>query len=211
MMNRGAGLAIVLAALVALSQSPLNSQQTASPAQARSAPLQVVPDLTQRLGRFRQVQMPFHSERLSAREKQLVLKLVDASRYLENIYWRQVDPEGLDLYKSLSKASNPPDIELRRYLWINGSRFDLLQNNQPFVGSAPKSAGAGFYPQGLTREQLERYVKQHPEKKAELYSPTTIVRWHGDELQAVPYHVAYREFLEPAAKDLRDAAALSSD
>jgi hypothetical protein len=211
MMNRGAGLAIVLAALVALSQSPLNSQQTVSPAQARSAPLQVVPDLTQRLGRFRQVQMAFHSERLSAREKQLVLKLVDASRYLENIYWRQVDPEGLDLYKSLSKASNPQDIELRRYLWINGSRFDLLENNQPFVGSAPKSAGAGFYPQGLTREQLERYVKQHPEKKAELYSPTTIVRWHGDELQAVPYHVAYREFLEPAAKDLRDAAALSSD
>jgi len=177
----------------------------------KAAQIQVAPDLKQRLAKFKQVHMPFHSEGLSAREKQLVLKLVDASRYLEDIYWRQVDPEGLELYKSLEGSPNPQEVELRRYLWINGSRFDLLENNKPFVGTTPKSPGAGFYPQGLTREQLERYVKDHPERKAELYSPTTIVRRHRDQLNAVPYHVAYREFLEPAAKDLRQAADLSSD
>lgn len=195
----------------ALGEQLKHHASAADAAQARSARLQVVPDLKERLARFKEVQMPFHSEGLSAREKQLVLKLVDASGYLEDIYWRQVDPEGLDLYESLEKSSNPQDVDLRRYLWINGSRFDLLENNQPFVGSTRKSPGGGFYPQGLTREQLERYVKDHPEKKAELYSPTMIVRRHSDQLEAVPYHVAYREFLEPAAKDLREAADLSSD
>ena len=58
---------------------------------------------------------------------------------------------------------------------------------------------------------METFVKEHPEKKAELYSPTTVVRWHGDQLEALPYHIAYRSFLEPAAKALRDAAALSAD
>jgi hypothetical protein len=58
---------------------------------------------------------------------------------------------------------------------------------------------------------MESYVKQHPDKKAELYSPTTVVRRHGDDLEGVPYHVAYKSFLEPAAKDLRDAAELSAD
>ena len=73
------------------------------------------------------------------------------------------------------------------------------------------SPGRGFYPQGLARDKVETFVKEHPEKKAELYSPTTVVRWHGDQLEALPYHIAYRSFLEPAAKALRDAAALSAD
>ncbi|HXM23544.1 MAG TPA: hypothetical protein VN948_19970 [Terriglobales bacterium] len=100
---------------------------------------------------------------------------------------------------------------LRRYLWINASRFDLLDDNKPFVGTTPMSPGRGFYPQNLTREQIEQYVKAHPEKKDEIYSSFTVVRWHGDQLEGLPYHLAYRSFLEPAAKDLREAAGLSDD
>ena len=46
--------------------------------------------------------------------------------------------------------------------------------------------GRGFYPEGLTRQQIEQYVKDHPEKRDEIYSSTTLVRWHGDRLEAVP-------------------------
>ncbi|MBZ5721222.1 MAG: Zn-dependent hydrolase [Acidobacteriia bacterium] len=178
---------------------------------AASAGMQVVPGLAQRLARWREVRMPFASTGLSAREVKLVNKLVDASRYLEEIFWRQTDPEGLTLYQSLAGSQDPKDQKLRRYLWINASRFDLLDENKPFVGTTPMSPGRGFYPQGLTREQVEQYVKAHPEKKDEIYSPTTVVRWHGDQLEGLPYHIAYRSFLEPAAKDLREAAELSAD
>jgi hypothetical protein len=115
------------------------------------------------------------------------------------------------LYESLEKSTDAKSLALRRYLWINGSRFDLLDGDKPFVGSEPMSLGRGFYPQGLTREQIEQYVKEHPGKRAEIYSPTTIVRWHGTELEGLPYHIAYRAFLEPAAADLRAAADLSPD
>jgi hypothetical protein len=178
---------------------------------AESAGMQVVPDLDQRLAKFRQVEMPFHSAGLTAREVKMVGKLVDASRYLEEIYWRQIDPDGLTLYESLASSKNPKDEALRRYLWINASRFDLLDDNKPFVGTTPMSPGRGFYPQSLTREQIEQYVKAHPEKKDEIYSSFTVVRWHGDQLEGLPYHIAYRSFLEPAAKDLREAAGLSDD
>src|SRR5438105_13924126 len=73
------------------------------------------------------------------------------------------------------------------------------------------SPDRGLYPSGLTREQIEDYVKQHPEKKNEIYSDYTIVRRNGDELVGIPYHVAYRQFLEPATKGLREAPALSAD
>jgi hypothetical protein len=189
-----------------------NRPMTGSAAKgAESAGMQVVPDLDQRLAKFRRVEMPFHSAGLTAREVKLVEKLVDASRYLEEIYWRQIDPDGLTLYESLATSKNPKDEALRRYLWINASRFDLLDDDKPFVGETRMAPGRGFYPQTLTREQVEQYVKAHPEKKNEIYGSFTVVRWHGDKLEGLPYHIAYLSFLEPAAKDLREAAALSDD
>jgi hypothetical protein len=71
--------------------------------------------------------------------------------------------------------------------------------------------GRGFYSQGLTREQIEQYVKDHPEQKNDIFSPYTVVRQNSEQLHAIKYSVAYRSFLEPAAKALREAAALSND
>jgi hypothetical protein len=176
-----------------------------------SANMNVVPDLQQRLARWRPVRMPFNAKELTPNEVKMVQKLVDACRRLEQIYWRQSDPQGLSLYQTLAVSTNPRDVALRRFLRINGSHFDLLDENKPFVGKEPMPPGRGLYPQGLTRQQIEQYVEQHPEKKADIYSPTTVVRWQGDQLEALPYHIAYRSFLEPAAEDLREAADLSKD
>jgi hypothetical protein len=176
-----------------------------------SARLNVAPDLNQRLARLKRVEMPFPSAGLTAREKQLVEKLVDASRYLEDIYWRQIDPPALELYETLGLSQNSKDEALRRFLWINASRYDRLDEDKPFVGTAPLPPGRAFYPQDVTGETIEQYVKDHAGKKDDIYSGTTIVRWKDQQLETVPYHIAYRAFLEPAAKDLRQAAALSGD
>jgi hypothetical protein len=175
------------------------------------ANVKVVPDLNQRLAKFRRVPMPFRSAGLSARAQQLVRKLVEACGYLESIYWRQSDPEGLSLYQSLAASASPRDVKLRRYLKINASRFDLLDDNKPFVGTDPMPLGRGFYPTNLTRDRVEQYVKEHPDERAAIYDQFTIVRWHDGNLEAVPFHIAYRAFLEPAAKALRAAAKLSGD
>ncbi|HEX8920813.1 MAG TPA: hypothetical protein VF766_05015 [Pyrinomonadaceae bacterium] len=171
-----------------------------------------VRDLEERLKKFRRVEMPFDGASLSARERQMVEKLVEAARFLEDIYWRQNDADGLALYRSLAASRNPLDQMIRRLLIINGSRFDLIEENEPFVGTEPFSPGRGYYPQNLTRDEIERYVKAHPEKREELYSPyTVVIKERSGELKGVPYHVIYREFLEPAARLLREAAALSQD
>ncbi len=178
----------------------------------RPVPVQnVAADIEKRLGRFRPVEMPFNAQGLSAREKQMVEKLVEANRYIEDIFWRQNDPDGLTLYEQLAGASGARDKALRQYLFINASRFDLFDENRPFVGNEPFYPGRGFYPKGVTRDEIENYVKQHPEQKDAIYRETTVIRRTGDGFSTVPYHVAYRSFLEPAAKALREAADLSDD
>src|SRR5215510_16062610 len=91
--------------------------------------LMATSDLDLRLAKWQPVKMPFNSSGLNPRERQMVQKLVEASQYLDNIYWRQSDPEALTLYKSTT------DPKLRRLLMIHGSRFDLIDENHPFAGT----------------------------------------------------------------------------
>src|SRR5712672_233253 len=113
--------------------------------------LSAADSLDPRLARFREVRMPFHPERLTARERRLIDKLVEACQHLELIFWEQSDPEGFILYR---KTTDP---KLRRLLMINGGRFDFIDEHKPFVGSDPMPPGRALYPAGLTRERIEQY------------------------------------------------------
>ncbi len=178
---------------------------------ARSADWKVAPDLDARLARFQAVQIPFRTATLTEKEIQLVYKLVDASRYIESIYWRQSDPEGLNFLQELAGSTNSKDVTLYRLLQINGSRYDLVDNNRPFIGGDPMPPGRGLYPKGLTRAEIQKFIATHPSEKSAIYSPYSVIRRRGDDLESLPYHVAYRWFLEPAAKALNEAADIAED
>src|ERR1051325_6837964 len=95
--------------------------------------------------------VPHNSSALSARERQMVDQLVVALRQLENMFWRQSDPEGLALYKALENVDTPLARNTRHYLWINGSRWDLVNETEPFVGKQPMPPGHAIDPADLTR------------------------------------------------------------
>ncbi len=168
-------------------------------------------DIAAQVAKFKLVSMPFSVNGLSDAEQKMVNKLVEASQFLESIYWRQSDPRGLELYKRLLGCNQVMNQKIRRFLMINGSRYDLLEDNKPFVGSDPFLPGRTLYPAGLTRQEIEAYVAKHPEKKAQIYSPYTVIKRQGGELVAVPYHVEYKPWLTGAAAALREAATLSPD
>ena len=157
-----------------------------------------------RLAKWKKVAMPLPPG-LSPKEQQMVDKLAHACHLLDEIFWRQSDLSGLDLYRSTT------DPTVKRLLTIMGSRADLLDENRPFVGNQPIPPGHELYPHDLTSDAIEKYVQQHPADKTAIYDPFTVVKRQGGRLIGAPYHVEYKQFLEPMAKDLRDAAALSDD
>jgi hypothetical protein len=140
--------------------------------------------------------------------------MIAACRDLENIYWRQNSPDDIALYKSLAGAADPKLQAARRYLWINGSHFDLLEHNAAFIGSEPMPPGRSLLPKGVSRDEIEAYVAAHPKEKKAIYDERTVVELVSSnplKLKTTPYHVAYRRWLEPAAQHLRNAAAASDD
>jgi hypothetical protein len=177
-------------------------------------PSQVAPDIAQRVARFQKVEMPFTYAGMSARERRVVDEMIAACRDLENIFWRQNDPANVALYNSLANATDPKLRDARRYLWINGSRFDLLNHNEPFIGSEAMPPGRSLLPKGLSRDEIEAYVKAHPNEKKAIYDERTVVEIASRNplrLKTTPYHVKYKQWLVPAAQHLRNAAAASDD
>ncbi|HEU0369121.1 MAG TPA: hypothetical protein VFR42_07930 [Candidatus Acidoferrum sp.] len=187
-------------------------EKVSAPAKIASiaAPLGVAPDLDARLAKFKAIEMPLNRGALSPKEVQLVQKLVDAANSIESIYWRQSDPDGLKLYGELEKSADPLDQKVLRFLKINGSRYDLIDELKPFIGTQPAPPGRALYPVGLTREEIEKYAAANGEKQM-VYDEHSVLRKVEAKFQATPYHVAYAEFLRNAAQDLQEAAALSDD
>jgi hypothetical protein len=204
---------ILVIALSGLASAQAGRRAAAAPKKADQCEIHepIHEDLAAQVAKFKLVSMPFSVVGLSDQERQMVYKLVDASRQLELIYWRQSDPKGLELLKKVSGCNQVQNQKLRRFLTINGSRYDLLEGNKPFVGNDPFPPGRNLYPAGITRAEIEAYVAKHPAKKEQIYSPYTVIKRQGTELVTVPYHVEYRPWLTAAAANLKEAASLSPD
>src|SRR6266496_4183518 len=169
------------------------------------------PDLPKRIARFKPVRMPFDAAGLSANERQMIDQLVVASRALESMYWRQSDPVGLALYQALASVETPLARDVRHYLFVNGSRWDLVRENEPFVGTMKMPPGRSLYPADLTRAAVDSYVAGHRDAKAAIFDPFTVVHRSGADLVGRNYHDEFAPFAREAADALRKAASLSPD
>ena len=193
---------------------------TATDAPASETPrgkLEVLPGVELRLRHLPRTVIDYDRSLLDENEKQVVAKLIEASKFIDEIYWRQVSEQNPEYRKQLATQVNHSDRDRAGYEYFiaNTGRWDRLKNDEPFVepfGEAGKKPeGAAFYPPDLTKEEMERYIAAHPEQKDALQGLFTVVRRRGDRLETIPYSVYYREFLEPAAARLREAAALTKE
>lgn len=144
-------------------------------------------------------------------EKAVLEKLEQAACYMDAAFWQQVDPDGEKLFQELSKKDGHIEKAAALMMDANYGRWDRFQDFAPFIGTKSRPAGGYVFPPDLTREEFESYLAAHPEQKAALLSPYTVVQRDRKKLKAIPYHVAYAEYVFPAAKLLDEAAALSQN
>ncbi len=165
-------------------------------------------DVSERLARFVPVELTADPSDLDERQQAMVRHLVAAGRQIHEVYLRQVWPGNPDLRARLVASGTAEDRERLRLFDLMAGPWDRLDEDRPFIGDRPRPPGGGFYPEDLTREEFEAYLADHPQDRPVLTAPLTVVRRREGMLEAVPYHRAYREFLEPAAESLLEAARL---
>ena len=137
---------------------------------------------------------------LSDDQIQMIRVLIDASKIMDDLFWRQSFGEG---YQEWLNAIE--DDATRRFAELNYGPWDRLDDEKPFIkGVGAKPLGAGFYPEDMSKEEFdEAYL---PGKNG-FYS--LVRRDDAGGLVLVPFHVAYAEDLAEAAGLLRQAAKLA--
>ncbi len=181
---------------------------------AGAAEVRPVADIERRVAQFRPTPLSADLSALGEQERRALAELVEAARPLDQIFLRQSWAGNPELRDQLAAYHGPHAAATLAYFDINFGPWDRLAEWQPFVGDRPRPAGAGFYPEDLTREAFESWLAKHPGDRASFTSTTTVIRRRsgkGAELIAVPYSREYAAWLEPAADHLRRAAAMTAN
>jgi len=209
--NRKTTLALLLLVLTSLacSTTPQGDMPVVS-----DAGLAVAPDIGQRIKQLPSTTIDYDRTLLDDNERQVVDKLIEASKLMDQIFWLQVSEKNAEWHAALERDArvSPLHAQALHYFGLMRGPWDRLKEDDPFLISAgPKPEGAGFYPPDATKEEIERWTLAHPEDKAAMEGLFTVVRRDGARLYAVPYSQYYRNLLEPAAQRLREAAAISKN
>jgi len=148
---------------------------------------------------------------LDAEEKRVINLLIEASQLMTEIYLVQNAEDNPATRRAVAAQGGKDGPLLLDMFDLMAGPWDRLNDNAIFWGSQPHPAGGGFYPVGMTQQELDAYIAVHPDQKEGLLSPYTVVRRDGAKLVAIPYSKYYARWLEPAAKLLEKAAATMSN
>jgi hypothetical protein len=168
----------------------------------------LAPDsLGPRVEQFAPVTLGFDSAGLTADQKTVLKKLVQASDVLDTVFRLQVWRDNLSFGARLANATGPGMDAARDYYAIMYGPWDRLQSDAPFLDVGPKPEGAGFYPADMTRDAFGAWLADHPADSAAFTSYYTIIRrTDAGGLEAVPYSQFYHGRLARAASLLQEAS-----
>lgn len=170
--------------------------------------------LPAKIRRFSPTVMTANTSRLSAKDRLALRKIIAAAKLLDPLFLRQVWSGNDALKKKLDADKTPTGRMLLHYFLINDGPWSRLDENQAFIDDVPaKPAYANYYPDDITKDEFNSWLaglSADEKEKATGYF-YTIRRDANGKLKTVPYSEEYREFLNPAAKLLREAAALTAN
>ena len=189
----------------------------ASNGQSINKEKQVKPDksLAAKIRRFAPTVITADVSALSAGDRRALSKIIEAARLLNPLFLRQVWSGNEALQKKLELDKTPAGRERLHYFIINNGPWSRIDSDEPFIEGVPreKPEGANYYPEDMTKEDFNAWSQALPLEAREraLGFFYTIRRDAQARLKVVPYSQEYSEFLVPAAKLLREAAALTTN
>lgn len=173
--------------------------------------------LKQKISKFIPVEIQYDENLLSEKEKIVLEKLYQASKLIDSLFLdqvysknRQIKSELLTKLSDKSVVNDPGkklELNLQLELFnIMFGPFDRLEDDEPFIGTEKKPLGANFYPENMTKEEFENWIKQHPEDEKSFTSEFTVIRRKDGKLVAIPYSEYYKEYLTKISNLLKEAA-----
>src|SRR3954451_11542258 len=161
------------------------------------AAVAVIPNLDQleqMSARFAPVQLKYDEAGLSAGDRKALPKLVEAARVLNLLFMDQLWSGNRPLYEKVQKDTTPLGKHRLHYFWLNKGPWSDLDGHTAFLPRVPERTplGANFYPEDMTKEEFEGWVKAPPKQQRDQAEGFfSLIRRAGKQLTIVPYSQAY--------------------
>ena len=162
--------------------------------------------LQKKIAQFAETELKYNAALLTDRQKVVVEKIYRAARIMDEIFLDQVYAKNREIREKLQQAVSAEDKLALEYFTIMFGPFDRLEDDKPFIGTEEKPVGANYYPEDMTKEEFEKWIKDHPEDEKAFTSEFTVIRRDGEKLIAIPYNEYYKDKLTEASNLLKEAA-----
>ncbi|WKZ68303.1 MAG: peptidase [Melioribacteraceae bacterium] len=162
--------------------------------------------LENKIAQYAVTNVNYDESLLDERQKIVLQKLYEAAKIMDDLFLEQVYSKNHEIKKKLETSSDELDKLRLQYFTINFGPFDRLDENKPFIEGHTKPDGANYYPEDITKEEFEQWIKDNPNDEKAFRSEFTVIRRNGNGLVAVPYSEFYKTKLEQASKLLLEAA-----
>jgi hypothetical protein len=171
--------------------------------------------LDKKIARFAPTTITADVSKLSAGDKKALAKLIEAAKLLDEIYLRQVWDGNVALRARLEKDTSPEGKRRLKYFNIHMTPWPKIDNERTYIPGVPdhKPSGAAYYPDDLGRDEWAQWLitQSDEEQKKAIGFFHVVRRGAGGKLVIKPYSQEYKEFLVPASKLLKEAAALTTN
>ncbi len=167
--------------------------------------------LKEKIAKFVPVDVQYDENLLSEREKDVLEKLYRASKIIDELFLEQVYSKNAQI-KSDLLADNSDEAKIKLELFnIMFGPFDRLEDNVPFMGKDAKPLGANFYPEDMTKEEFENWIKDNPVDEKAFTNEFTVIRRNNGKLIAIPYSEFFKDKLTETSKLLKEAAEFADN
>jgi hypothetical protein len=178
--------------------------------------LAAIPDLAElsrMIARFAPAPVTADTSKLAPGDRQALSKLLEAAGVIDDIFRMQLWSGNAALKARLEKDTTPLGRARLHYFRINNGPWSDLDDHAAFLSGVPpkKLPGANFYPEDMTRDEFEAWVKKLPPTQQEQATGFfTLIRRGADKtLHVVPYNQAYASELTRAVQLLGQASDLT--
>lgn len=155
-----------------------------------------------RLGIYKEVTLSADLSHLSNNQKQMLSLLIDASKIMDDLFWKQAFSQDKQTF-----LASIQDENTRRFAEINYGPWDRLDGDKVFLtNSNVKAHGAEFYPKDMSKAEFEQSTL--PSKDG-LYS--IISRDSEGKLMSIAYSEKYSDEISRAAAIIEKAATFADD
>jgi hypothetical protein len=120
--------------------------------------------LKEQIAKFVPTELKYDASTLDERQKVVVEKLYRAAKIMDELFLDQVYSKNNEIKADLmAEDTEEAKYQLELFTIMFGP-FDRLEHDKPFIETEKKPDGANYYPEDMTKEEFELWLKDHLKK-----------------------------------------------